>query len=160
MAQQDNLKQAEGQEGRRVDRSERERLLFAPTQLIARQQGTMVNGVNVAINTSRIGRNSYALKTAEGHLIARVPLAEAREMLAYLRTVARQLFANMKVVIMKENTAAVERRQVRRLNEVVRGLALVIGEGQRFSFPGSENARPDHAGQTRPPQCFFALYHL
>jgi len=138
MAQQDNLTQAEGQGGRRVDRSERERLLFAPAQLIARQQGKLVNGVNASINTSQIGRNSYALKTAEGHLIARVPLAEAREMLAYRRTVARQLFANMKMVIRKENTAAVERRQVRRLNEEVRGLAWAIGEGQRFSFPGSE----------------------
>ena len=137
MAQHANLKQAEGREGRRVDRSERERRLFAPAQLIARQQGEMVNGVNAAINTSQIGRNSYALKTAEGHLIARV-LAEAREMLAYRRTVARQLFANMKMVIRKENTAAVERRQVRRLNEEVRGLAWAIGEGQRFSFPGSE----------------------
>lgn len=140
VAQQSNPKQADGKAGRRVNRSEGERLLFAPTQLIARQERNMVNGVNAAINTSPIGRNSYALKAAEGPRMARVPLAEAREMLAYRSTVARQLFANLKVLIMKENIAAVERRQVRLLNEKERGLAWEIGKGQRCPCLGSEKS--------------------
>lgn len=132
---------AEGQERRRVDRSEGERLLFAAAQDIARQQGKLGEGVNASFDASPIGRSSYALKTAAGQLITRVPLVEAREMLAYRRKVARQLFANMKVEVMKESTAAVEKRQVRLQKEEVRALAWAIGEGRRFPYQGSETKR-------------------
>ena len=128
-------------ERRRVDRDEGQRLLFAGAQDVARQQGKMAEGRFASYDTSVIGRSSYALKTNEGLLIARVALTEAREMLSYRRELARRLMKKVKVEVTKGSTLSVERQQIRLQDEEVRALAWAIGEGKRFPYEGSETKR-------------------
>jgi hypothetical protein len=131
-------KQEQVQERRRVERTEGERLLFAGAQDGARQQGKLAEGLFASLEHSSLTRSSYALKTETGHLLARVPLVKAREMLSFRRQLARQVLGKLKVEIMKESTTKVERRQIRLQDEQIRALAWAIGEGRRFPYQGSK----------------------
>jgi hypothetical protein len=131
-------KQEEVQERRRVERTEGQRLLFAGAQDAARQQGKLEEGLFASFDHSSLGRSSYALKTSTGQLLARVPLAEARDMLSFRRQLARQVLGKLKVEIMKESSTKVERRQIRLQDDQIRALAWAIGEGRRFPYQGSE----------------------
>lgn len=128
-------------ERRRVDREEGQRLLFAGAQDLARQQGKMEEGRFASFDNAVLGRSSYALKTSEGLLIARVPLTEVREMLAFRRQLARRLMKKAKVEVRKGSSASVERQKIRLQDEEVRALAWAIGEGKRFPYEGSETKR-------------------
>lgn len=128
-------------ERRRVDRDEGQRLLFAGAQDVARQQGKMAEGLFASYDNSALGRSSYALKTNDGLLIARVALNEARDMLAYRRSLARRLMKKAKVEVKKGSTPSVERQQIRLQDEEVRALAWAISEGKRFPYEGSETKR-------------------
>ena len=132
---------ATSSERRRVDREEGQRLLFAGAQDVARQQGKMAEGLFASFDNSVIGRSSYALKTNDGLLIARVALNEARDMLAYRRSLARRLMKKAKVEVKKGSTPSVERQQIRLQDEEVRALAWAISEGKRFPYEGSETKR-------------------
>jgi hypothetical protein len=132
---------ATGSERRRVDREAGLKLLFAGAQDVARQQGKLSEGLFASFDTSVIGKSSYALKTPDGLLIARVPLAEARQMLGYRRELTRRLMKKVKVEVRKGSTATVERRQIRLQDEEVRALAWAISEGKRFPYEGSETTR-------------------
>lgn len=125
-------------ERRRVDRSEGLKLLFAGAQDFARQNGALAEGVSASFDESVLGRSSYALKTADGRLLSRVPLTEARAMLAFRRQLARQLLGSKKVEIFSDSSVGVERRQIRIQKEEVRALAWAIGAGRRFPYQSSE----------------------
>jgi hypothetical protein len=128
-------------ERRRVDREEGQRLLFAGAQDVARQQGKLAEGLFASYEASVLGRSSYALKTAEGRLIERVPLGEVRQMLGFRRELARQLLKKATEEVRKNKLARVERKHVRLQQDEVRALAWAIGEGKRFPYAGSENKR-------------------
>lgn len=101
----------------------------------------MAEGLFASYDNSVLGRSSYALKTNDGLLIARVALTEARDMLAYRRALARRLMKKQKVEVSKGSTASVERQVIRVQDEEVRALAWAIGEGKRFPYEGSETKR-------------------
>ncbi len=128
-----------GAEQRRVDRSEGEKLVFAGAQDYARRAGKIREGRNASYEQSVIGRGGYTLRSADGSLIMRVPLVQAREMLRFRRALARQLLSGLKEDVLKESTLDVERRQIRVQPERLRALAWAIGTGRRF--PYEEGAR-------------------
>lgn len=101
----------------------------------------MGEGLFASYDNSVLGRSSYALKTHEGLLIARVSLSDAREMLSYRRALTRRLMKKAKVEVRKGSTPFVERQQIRLQDEEVRALAWAISEGKRFPYEGSETKR-------------------
>jgi hypothetical protein len=124
-----------------VDREQGQTLVFAGAQDAARQQGKIPDGVFASFEKSSINARNYTLKTAEGKLIARIPLTEAREMMRFRRAVARKALGKVKVEFMKESTASVERRQLRVQDESIRALAWAIGAGRRFPIPRDEERK-------------------
>ena len=124
-----------GAERRRLaDREEGQRLVFAGAQDYARRLGRIREGRNASYQESVIGRGGYTLRTADGALIMRVPLVQAREMLRFRRALARELLKDLKEDVLKESTADVERRQIRVQPERLRALAWAIGTGKRFPY--------------------------
>jgi hypothetical protein len=123
-----------GRERRRIDREEGQQLLFAGAQDYVRQQGLLKTGKNACFEQSNLGHSAYTLRTAGGELIARVPLAHAREMQHFRRALARRLLSELKEDVLKDSTADVERRQIRVQPEQLRALAWAIGSGRRFPY--------------------------
>ena len=124
---------------RLADREEGQKLVFAGAQDYARRAGKIREGRNACYEQSVIGRSGYTLRTADGSLIMRVPLVQAREMLRFRRALARELLKDLKEDVLKESTADVERRQIRVQPERLRALAWAIGTGKRF--PYEENVK-------------------
>jgi hypothetical protein len=123
-----------GEDQRRIDRAEGQRLVFAGAQDYARRLGKIREGRNACYEQSVIGRGGYTLRTTDGTLIMRVPLVQAREMLRFRRALARKLLTGLKEDVLKESTADVERRQIRVQPEHLRALAWAIGSGRRFPY--------------------------
>lgn len=121
-----------GPEKRRTNREEGQWLVFAGAQDFARRAGVIREGRNASYQTSVIGRSGYTLRTAEGGLIMRVPLEQAREMLRFRRDLARRLLRGMPEEVLRESSADVERRQIRVQPEHLRALAWAIGSGRRY----------------------------
>ena len=121
-------------EQRRIDREEGQRLVFAGAQDFARREGKIRVGRNASYDTSVIGRGGYSLRSADGALIMRVPLAQARDMLRFRRALARRLLKGMTEEVLHESTADVEQRQIRLQPEHLRALAWAIGTGRRFPY--------------------------
>ncbi|QVL52358.1 MAG: hypothetical protein KFB97_13135 [Cyanobium sp. M30B3] len=119
---------------RLADREEGQKLVFAGAQDYARRLGKIREGRNACYEQSAIGRGGYTLRTAEGTLIQRVPLVQAREMLRFRRALARELLKDLKEDVLKESTLDVERRQIRVQPERLRALAWAIGTGRRFPY--------------------------
>lgn len=108
--------------------------MFAGAQDYARRLGKIREGRNACYEQSVIGRGGYTLRTADGSLIMRVPLVQAREMLRFRRALARELLKDLKEDVLKESTLDVERRQIRVQPERLRALAWAIGTGRRFPY--------------------------
>lgn len=106
--------------------------MFTGAQDFARRAGRIGEGHNASYETSVIGRSGYTLRTAEGDLIMRVPLVQAREMLRFRRALARRLLRGLQEDVLKESTIDVERRQIRVQPEHLRALAWAIGSGRRY----------------------------
>lgn len=124
-----------GSERRRLaDREEGQLLVFAGAQDYARRSGKIREGRNACYEQSVLGRARYILRSADGGLIMRVPLEQAREMLRFRRALARQLLKNLREDVLKESTLDVERRQIRVQPERLRALAWAIGTGKRFPY--------------------------
>jgi hypothetical protein len=108
--------------------------VFAGAQDYARRSGKIRQGRNACYEQSVLGRARYILRSADGGLIMRVPLEQAREMLRFRRALARELLKNLKEDVLKESTLDVERRQIRVQPERLRALAWAIGTGKRFPY--------------------------
>jgi hypothetical protein len=108
--------------------------VFAGAQDFARRSGLIREGRNASYETSVIGRSGYTLRTADGELIMRVPLEQAREMLRFRRALARKLLQDLKEDVLKDSTTDVERRQIRVQPEHLRALAWAIGTGRRYPY--------------------------
>jgi hypothetical protein len=126
---------------RLADREEGQKLVFAGAQDYARRLGKIREGRNACYEQSAIGRGGYTLRTADGSLITRVPLVQAREMLRFRRALARELLKDLKEDVLKESTTDVERRQIRVQPERLRALAWAIGTGRRFPYDEGEKRR-------------------
>jgi hypothetical protein len=129
------MSQPPQQERRRINRDDGLILLFAGAQDWARQQGSLAEGDRASATLSVLGRYSYTLRDDRGELIARVPLQEARQMLAFRRELARQLLADAKVQTRSEKGQPLERRKMRLQKAEVRALCWAIGTGRRVPIP-------------------------
>lgn len=119
-------------ERRRVSREEGKRLLLAAAMDVARSRGQLAEGVFASADASRFSRQSVALCQADGRLISRVSLSEARRTLAFRRQVARRALQKAGVAVMSRSTAAVEKQTLRLQPESLRALAWAISAGRRF----------------------------
>ena len=117
-----------------MHRDEGQKLVFAGAQDYARRLGKISEGRNACYEQSVIGRGGYTLRSTDGSLIERVPLEQAREMLRFRRSLARELLKDLKQEVLRESSLDVERRQIRVQPERLRALAWAIGTGKRFPY--------------------------
>lgn len=99
---------------------------------VARNLGALKEGVRPSVDACRINRQSITLCADNGDLITRVPIHEARRMLAFRRQVARQALKQAGATIRGDSTATIERRTIRLQKEDVRALAWAISTARRF----------------------------
>ena len=124
---------------RRVSRDYGQSMLFAAAQDVARQQGRLDDGRLASFETSAMTISSYALKTKDGELIARIPLIEARQMLSFRRKIASQLVRRVDAVTTpKGRSAQLNLQQIRLQDEKVRAMAWALSHGRRFPYMGSQ----------------------
>lgn len=120
-----------------MSREEGQLLLLAAALDVARNRGDLQEGVRVPAEACRFSRHSVALCKADGRLISRVPLNEARRTLAFRRQVARTALHRAGAELTSRSTAAVEKQTLRIQPERLRALAWAIGSGRRFPLEPS-----------------------
>jgi hypothetical protein len=120
-----------------VSREKGQELLFAAAQDLARQRGQLEEGMTASYARSVLSRTSYAIKTANGALVARLPLPDVREMLRFRQRVARRVldFSFQRDGVLPN--AIDLRRQVRLSSEEDRALVWAISQGRRYPYLGS-----------------------
>ncbi|SBO43209.1 hypothetical protein [Cyanobium sp. NIES-981] len=124
-------------ERRRIDREQGRQLLFAAAQDIARQQGLLDEGTTASLEQSVLSRTSFALKTEEGTLIARLPLPEVRRMLRFRHRQARLAVSRFDSSANLGLAAPMDPRQRLRLrSDEDRALVWAISQGRRFPCIG------------------------
>ena len=133
---------AQANERRRVSREEGQKLLFGAAQDVARRQGALSEGIFASFEESSLSKTSYALRSVEGQMIARIPISEAREILSFRRKVARKLLQEQQGASGGFSAGmglsqGMNKQQVRMQGEKVRALAWAISSGRRFPYAGS-----------------------
>ena len=123
-------------ERRRVNREEGLNLLFAAAQDVARADGKLADGMHGSLEQSRISATSFTLTSASGQLIARVPLAKAREVIGMRRQIARDMTRKAKLEITPYANDLANKSNFRNLPEAIRALGWAISNGRRFPTKG------------------------
>ena len=121
-------------EQRRTNRDEGLQLLFGAAMDVARQQGKLGDGVVASEARSALERGRFKLRNAQDHLIAAIPVQDARDMLAYRRELAREVMDQVGVHVNDLNPATVERWKIRIQKPEVRALAWAISTGKRVPY--------------------------
>lgn len=127
--------QRRGAELRRTDREEGLKLLYGASLDVARQNNQIPEGVSPSFEHSELERGRYKLRSTDDRLLAAVPLHDAREMLAYRRHLARQVFEKARLSVNSDNPANFEKRQIRIQKPELRAIAWAISTGRRVPMP-------------------------
>jgi hypothetical protein len=127
---------------RRTDREEGIRLLFGAAQDVARRQGLLGDGVLASEANSSLERGRFKLRDQADHLIAAIPVQDARDMLAYRRDLAREVMQAAGITLNSRNPASQERGKLRILNPESRALAWAISTGRRVPYRRKQRWEP------------------
>jgi hypothetical protein len=130
---------------RRTNREDGVRLLFGAAQDVARRTGVLGDGVQATFENSSLERGRFKLRNSQDHLIAAVPVQDARDMLAYRRELAREVMQRAGVEINPRNPTNLERQKLRLQPHEVRALTWAISSGRRVPYRKRQPLAPLYA---------------
>ncbi|EDY39788.1 hypothetical protein CPCC7001_2669 [Cyanobium sp. PCC 7001] len=111
--------------------------MFAAAQDLARQRGQLGEGVGASLDQSSLSQTSFALKTKEGKLIARIRLPEVRRMLRFRQRLASQSVARAQGGPEAQLTMMDMRMRLRLRSDEERAVVWAISYGRRFPYVGA-----------------------
>lgn len=98
--------------------------------------------MQVSAEHSHLERGRIKLRNNKDQLIAAISVQDARDMLAYRRSLARELLERSKVQINSSNPTHLERGKLRMLPAELRALTWAISTGRRVPYRKRQRLAP------------------